>query len=173
MLGLVIALSLGQSGEALTRFEFRGMTLRAPKAWPVTGEDESGREWASDDDRAQMAFSSFPVDPPRPARACVKQLIDAVETPPMLPDGGVAPKPSSSSYTTTTIAGQPAAKKLSTDFLGETPEERVEANKVTTTTIVGCNGKTKWLLTFSNRTSDGAKTGALLKRVIDSISYTK
>ncbi|MBE2254156.1 MAG: hypothetical protein IAE78_31800, partial [Myxococcus sp.] len=85
------------------------------------------------------------------------------------PDAGPPPP----AFSTTTIGGQPAAKKISTDFIGENDGDKVDANKVTTTTIVGCNGKTKWLLTFSNRTADGAKSGALLKRVIDSITYAK
>lgn len=166
-LALVLPLLLSQAGEALTRHEFQGISLRAPKSWAVTTEDESGREWASGDDRAQMAFSAFPVDPVRPARACVKQLVEAVQG--GVPDGGVAPTP----FTNTTIGGQPAAKKITTDFVAEREEDKSDANKVTTTTIVGCNGKTKWLLTFTNRTADGAKSGALLKRVIDSITYAK
>lgn len=167
MLALTVALVLSQA-EALSKHDFTGVSIRAPKSWSVTNEDESSKEWASSDDRAQMAFSAFPVDPVRPARACVKQLIAAVQDSGE-PDAGVTPSP----FTNTTIGGQPAAKKITTDFIGEGEADKVEANKVTTTTIVGCNGKTKWLLTFSNRTNDGAKSGALLKRVVDSLTYAK
>lgn len=167
MSALVLCLVLAQSGESLSKHEFKGISLKAPKSWPVTGEEETGKEWASADDRAQMAFTAYPVEPVRPARACVKQLVEAVQG--EVPDGGVAPTP----FTNTTIGGQPAAKKITTDYVAEKEEDKTEANKVTTTTIVGCNGKTKWLLTFVNRTSDGAKEGALLKRVIDSITYSK
>lgn len=167
MLTLVLTLSLAQTGEALTKHDFKGVSIKAPKSWAVTDEEESGKEWASSDDRAQMAFSAFPVDPVRPARACVKQLIEAVQG--EVPDGGVPPP----GFTNTTVGGQPAAKKITTDYVAEKEEEKTEANKVTTTTIVGCNGRTKWLLTFVNRTADGAKSGALLKRVVDSLSYVK
>lgn len=157
MLTVVLALTLGQ-GEALTKFTFTGISLKAPRAWPVSAEDETGKEWASNDERAQMAFNAYPVEPIRPAKACVKQLVEAI---------------SGEGFSNVTVGGQPAAKKISTDFIAEKEEDKTEENKVTTTTLVGCNGKTKWLLTFANRTADGAKSGALLKRVIDSITYTK
>jgi hypothetical protein len=170
MLAFVIAAALAQEGESLQKHEFKGVSMKAPKSWSVTGEEEGGKEWATDDDRAQMAFASFPVDPVRPSRVCVKQLTEAVSQVP-LPDGGVAV--SSIPFTNTTVGGQPAARQITTDFIGDKEEDKVEANKVTTTTIVGCNGRTKWLLTFTNRTIGGAKAGALLKRVIDSITYSK
>lgn len=169
MIGLALTLVLAQTGEALTRHDFRGVSLKAPKSWDVSAEDESGKEWATSDERAQMAFSAFPVEPLRPARSCVRQLIEAVQAGLTPPDAG----PPVNTFASTTVGGQPAAKKISTDFIGEKEEDKTEANKVTTTTIVGCNGKTKWLLTFSNRTTDGAKSGALLRRVIDSLTYTK
>ncbi|MBE2254504.1 MAG: hypothetical protein IAE78_33555, partial [Myxococcus sp.] len=79
MHALVIGLLLAQAGESLSRHDFKGVTIRAPKSWSISAEDETSKEWASGDDRAQMAFSAFPVEPVRPARACVKQLIAAVQ----------------------------------------------------------------------------------------------
>jgi hypothetical protein len=147
-----------QSGESLTRQSFAGVSLKTPRTWAVANEDASSKEWSTDDDRARVAFSAFPVDPMRPAKACVKQLVDALKT---------------EGFTETSIGGSPASKKITTDYIGTKEDDKVESNKVTTTTIVGCNGKTKWLLTFSNRTADGAKYGAILKRIVDSIAYEK
>lgn len=171
MHALVVGLLLSQAGESLTRHDFKGITVRAPKSWAISAEEETSKEWASGDERAQMAFSAFPVDPVRPARACVKQLIEAVQG--AKGEGDAPGSTAAPAFSNTTIGGQPAAKKITTDFIAEKEEDKTDANKVTTTTIVGCNGKTKWLLTFSNRTADGAKSGALLKRVIDSITYVK
>jgi hypothetical protein len=152
-----LVLSVLTQVESLKTHELGGMIVKAPKSW-VLAEEEGSKEWASNDDRAKMAFSAFPVDPQRPAKACVKQLVEAIK---------------GEGFTDTTVGGQPASKKISTDFIADSEEAKTDANKVTTTTLVGCNGKTKWLLTFSNRTADGAKVGALLKRVIESISYGK
>ena len=165
VLSILLPLSLGQ-GEALKRYEFTGVTVKVPKSWQVSSEDDTGKEWASEDERAQLAFSSFPVEPLRPAKACVKQLVEAVKGP-APSDAGPTP-----TFVNTTIGGQPAAKLITTDYVAET-DDKLEENKVTTTTIVGCSGKTKWLLTFSARTSDAARSGALLKRVTDSLTYLK
>jgi hypothetical protein len=158
MTALMLAAALTQAPESLVRQTFGGVTVKAPKSWALSSEDESSKEWGSADDRARLAFSAFKVEPARPAKACVKQLVEALQV---------------EGFTDTSVGGSPAAKKITTDFIGDKDEDKVEANKVTTTTVVGCNGKTKWLLTFSNRTADGAKYGALFKRVLDSISYAK
>jgi hypothetical protein len=168
---IALGLLLAQAGVSLSRHEFKGITIRAPKSWAISAEDETSKEWANSDDRAQMAFSAFPVSPIRPARACVKQLLEAVQG--AKGEGNAPGSTPAPGFTSTIIGGQPAAKRITTDFIAESQEEKTDANKVTTTTIVGCNGKTKWLLTFANRTVDGAKSGALLKRVVDSITYSK
>ncbi|MDX2014761.1 MAG: hypothetical protein SFW67_31475 [Myxococcaceae bacterium] len=158
MMTVLLVTALAQTPESLVRQSFGGVSFKAPKSWALSSEDESSKEWGSADDRARLAFSAFPVEPARPAKACVKQLVDALQT---------------EGFVDTSIGGSPAAKKITTDFIGEKEEDKTEANKVTTTTVVGCNGKTKWLLTFSNRTADGAKYGALFRRIVDSISYGK
>jgi hypothetical protein len=57
--------------------------------------------------------------------------------------------------------------------VGEGEAAKTEANKVTSTTVTGCNGKTKWVLTWTSKTSEGVRFGPMLKRVLDSISYGK
>jgi hypothetical protein len=155
---LVLVAALAQAPESLVRQLFGGVSLKAPKSWALSSEDASSKEWGSADDRARLAFSAFPVEPARPAKACVKQLVEALQA---------------EGFSDTSVGGAPAARKITTDFIGEKEEDKVDANKVTTTTVVGCNGKTKWLLTFSNRTADGARYGALLKRVLDSVTYQR
>jgi hypothetical protein len=158
MTHLLLLFALAQTPESLVRHTFGGVTMKAPKSWAVSSEDASSKEWGSADDRARLAFSAFVVDPVRPGKACVKQLVEALQ---------------GEGFADTSVGGAPAAKKITTDFIGDKEEDKVDANKVTTTTLVGCNGKTKWLLTFSSRTADGAKYGAILKRVVDSITYAK
>ena len=72
-----------------------------------------------------------------------------------------------------TLGAQPASRKITTDYVGEGEEAKIDANKVTTTTVIGCNGKTKWVMTWTSKTSAGSRFGPILKRVLDSMGYGK
>lgn len=161
---LLLALLLGAdstTGDSLSKVTIGGLSFKAPTEWPSTADD-SGKEWTSPDERAKLAVSVFPVDPVRPPKACVSQLVEAV-----------AANLGKEGFTDLTVGGNPAARKLTTDYVGEGEAAKKDENKVTTTTVVGCNGKTKWLVTYSARTADSARFGPILKRVLDSITYGK
>ncbi|MFT3708972.1 MAG: hypothetical protein QM817_15090 [Archangium sp.] len=165
MISLALALTLVTGGvDKLTTVSLGGLKFKGPAEWQKTEPDENSIQWDEPDSGAVMAVSVFPVDPARPAKACVGQMVDALGK-----DG----------FAATTIGTQPASKKSVTDQLadpnaqplpdGGEPEKT--GDKVTTTTIVGCNGKVKWLLTWTAKTSEGARFGPILKRVMESISY--
>ena len=105
-----------------------------------------------------MAVSVFPLEKFQPPAGCMKKLLEAVGK-----DG----------FEALTLGTQPAAKKITRDYLGEGEAAKVESNRITTTTVLGCNGKVKWVLTFSAKTSEGTRFGPMLKRIIESISYGK
>lgn len=157
---LLIALVL-TGGDSLTKVTVGELSFKAPAEWPSTS-DESGKEWTSPDERGKLAVSVFPVDPVRPPKPCVAQLVEAV-----------AANLGKEGFTELTVGGNPAARKVTTDYVGEGEAAKKDENKVTTTTVVGCNGKTKWLVTYSARTADSARFGPILKRVLDSITYGK
>jgi len=154
---LALLLMLLSSGvDTLVRTNIDRLSFRAPKDWTVEEED-SGKSWKSPDEDAEFAVSVFPVDPMRPAKSCVKQMIEAV--------GGQG-------FERITMGGKPAARNVSTDQLGADAGVD-DASKVTTTTILGCDGKTKWVLTYSAQTSQAPRYGPILKRILDSIKYEK
>lgn len=178
---VLIALVLSGGGDSLSKVTLGGLSFKAPTEWPSSSEDESSRDWTSPDEKGKLAVSVFPVDPVRPPKACVTQLVDAV--------GANLGK---EGFTELTVGNNPASRKITTDFVCEGAEARPAAaegadggkpaappckqkdeNKVTTTTVVGCNGKTKWLVTYSAKTADSARFGPILKRVLDSITYGK
>ena len=71
------------------------------------------------------------------------------------------------------MGGQPAYKKVITDWIGDSEEaKKDEKNKATTVSYVGCNGKTKWVMSMSSRVSKAARFGVVLKRIVESITYT-
>jgi hypothetical protein len=153
---LLLGLVLGDV-DTLSSVKVGPLTLRAPTEWARTEED-SGLSWEAPGGVAQLALSAYPVDPQRPAKACVGQLVAALKT-----DGFLDVK----------IGGQPAARKLTTDFVGKADGPKSDENKVTTTTIVGCDGRTKWVLTWTARASQASRFGPILKRIIDSLTYGK
>lgn len=153
-LSLVVTLSLG-GVDSLNKVSLGKLAFKGPTEWQKAQPDENSLEWLEPTSGASMAISVFPVDPTRPAKACVKQIVEALGT---------------EGFNALNVGAQPASKKITNDYVGD---EKTDANKVTTTTVVGCNGKTKWVLTWTAKTSSGARFGPMLKRVLDSVSYGK
>ena len=156
-LALTLSLSLGAS-DSLGRQTLLGINFRAPSQWNKSQPDANSLTWADPDSGAELAFTVYPVDPQRPANTCLTQMVDALGT---------------EGFTPATIGTQPGSKKITTDYVGQGEEAKIEANKVTTTTVLGCNGKTKWVMTWTAKTTQGGRFGPILKRVLDSIGYGK
>lgn len=153
MISLVAATLVLLGGvDTLGSVSLGKLSLKAPTQWERTAPDENSLTWDEPQSGASFALSVYVVDPQRTAKLCLTQLTEA------LGKEGYAPLP---------IGGQPAAKKVTTDVMGDKKE------KVTTTTVTGCNGKTKWVLTWTAKTEEGPRFGPILKRVLDSISYGK
>ena len=156
-LALTLALTFGAvdslSSQTLLTLKFKG-----PSQWSKTAPDANSLTFADPQSGAEMGITVYPVDPQRPSGTCLKQMVEALGT-----DG----------FTPLAIGAEPASKKVTTDYVGEGEEAKTEANKVTSTTVIGCNGKTKWVMTWTAKTSLGGRFGPMLKRVLDSIAYGK
>ena len=72
-----------------------------------------------------------------------------------------------------TVGTQPASKRVMTDYVGEGEGAKKDENKATSTMLLGCNGKTKWVLTYTSKNQDATRFGPILKRIIESITYGK
>jgi hypothetical protein len=167
---LTVALMLSSGGvDRLAKVSLQGLTFKGPVEWTRSQPDENSIQWDEPESGAVMAVSVFPVDPQRPAKACVNQMVDAL---------------GKEGFSAVTLGAQPASKKVITDQMGQPATVALEdggtqevmkptGEKATTTTAVGCNGKVKWLVTWTAKTSEGARFGPILKRVLDSISYGK
>ncbi|MFO0599013.1 MAG: hypothetical protein U0228_27135 [Myxococcaceae bacterium] len=173
MIALTLALTLVSGGvDRLGNAELLGLKFKAPVEWQKTNPDDNSLQWDEPESGAVMGVTVFPVDPQRPARACLNQMVDALGK-----DG----------FTMVTLGTQPAAKKVATDQLadpnapapeapadgGPMPEPVKSGPRVTSTTVIGCNGKVKWVLTWTAKTTEGARFGPILKRVLESIAYGK
>lgn len=156
-LALTLALALG-GADSLSKQTLLGLSFKAPTQWGKSQPDPNSLTWADPDSGAELAITVYPVDPQRPAAQCLKQMVEALGT---------------EGFTSATLGAQPASKKVTTDYVGEGEEAKIDANKVTTTTVIGCNGKTKWVMTWTAKTAQGARFGPILKRVLDSIGYGK
>lgn len=171
---LLLSVLLG-GVDSLANVSFNGLTVKAPTEWQKA-EEENSRSWAAPGGEGELALSVFPVDPQRPARACVDQLVAALTgsaAPDSTKDGGVPPGAAPKGFNPLMLGAQPAAKNVTTDYVGEGEAAKKDENKVTTTTVVGCNGRTKWVLTYSSKTRSATRFGPILKRVLDSIAYGK
>lgn len=144
--------------DSLAPVTLQGLTFKAPTSWSKETPDANSMEFASPDESARFAISVYVNDRLQPASGCVKKMLDAVGK-----DG----------FESLTINAQPASKRVATDYVGEGEEAKTDANKVTTTTVLGCNGKVRWLITWSAKTAEGARLGPIYKRIIDSVTYGK
>ena len=136
----------------------RGLCLKAPIGWGQSQADTHSLTWEEPRAAASLSLSVYPVDPQRPAQACLTQLVEAL---------------GKEGFAAMTLGAQPASKKVTIDFIGQGQEAKVDAKKVSTATVLGCDGKTKWVLTWTAKVSESARFEPLFKRVLDSISYGK
>ncbi len=157
MIALVLLAALGGI-DSLGPITVGPMRLKAPVNWSMEVTEDGTKSWTSPDQKGAMSFYSGSLEKVRPPKACVDALVSAVGL-----DG----------FEFAPVAAQPAAKKVTNDFIGTKPEDKTEENRVITTTILGCDGKTKWLLTFTSRKSQAARFGPILRRVLESVSYGK
>ncbi|MBL8951459.1 MAG: hypothetical protein JNK82_11815 [Myxococcaceae bacterium] len=161
MTSLVLLLALSAS-DTLVKASVSDLNLKLPqsKDWKSSEADENNgksRTVVSADGDAQIELSVFAVSPRREAQKCVDELVKALGT---------------EGYEATTVGGSPAFKKVAVDWVGEGEEaKKNDANKVNTVSYVGCNGRTKWLLSMTSKASKVARFGAVLKKVIESITY--
>lgn len=153
--GLMFAALVLLGADPLASTKVGALSLKAPSDWTRTDEGE-GASWALKDGTAKLELSVYPVNPRRDAQACVDQLLEAVGK-----DGFEAIK----------VGGAPAGRKVTTDFVGEGEEAKVDKNKVNTVTVIGCDGNTKFVLTLSSPAPKASRFGPLLKRVLDSVKY--
>jgi hypothetical protein len=155
---LVLALAGLLGSDALSPVTVHGLSMRAPLDWERSSPDPSSTEFAAPDDAARLAISAYPLDAITTPSLCLRKLLEAVGP------GG---------FTALSLGGQPAAKRVTQDFVGQGEAARVDANRVTTTTILGCSGRLKWVLTWSARTAQAAHFGPMLRRIIDSVAYAE
>ena len=158
MISLALTLSLVLGSDALSTVSLQGLTFKAPTTWAKEAPDDNSLEWASSDETAKFAISVYVNEKFQPAAGCVKKMLEAV---------------GKEGFEPLTVNAQPAAKRVATDFITDSEAGKVDANKVTTTTVLGCNGKIRWLITWSAKTSEGARLGPIYKRIIDSVAYGK
>ena len=158
---LLLLLALNAS-DTLVKVQVADLSVKLPhsKDWKADEASEANgktRTVSSTDGEAQIDLSVFGVDPRREAQICVEQLLKALG-----PEG----------YEATTVGGSPAYKKATTDYVGDSDEaKKNEANKVITVSYVGCNGSTKWVMSMTSKAAKAPRFGALLKRIVESISY--
>jgi hypothetical protein len=159
MSALLVAVTLISGGaDTLSKTSIGRLNFKAPTSWTASSDDASSKTWTEATDAASLSVSAYPVDPVRPAQACIDEMLERLGK-----DGFEAVK----------LGGQPARKKVETNYLGDADAGQREENKVTTTTVIGCDGKVRWVLTWTSKTALGARFGPMLKRVLDSISYGK
>lgn len=155
----------GASPDLLSPVSIGRLQLKAPTRWAETREEGTSRSWysgAHGNEDAKLSVSTFPVEPMRPATDCLKQLVSALQT----------DNPQWSEAKTLVVGLGPASRLVEHEPVGEASADgKVET--VTTTTLVGCDGRTKWVLTYAAKTSKGTRYGAVLKRIIESIKYQR
>lgn len=164
MIALLAALLLTGGADSLTTVKVGAVSMKAPASWPTETEGDgqtAGKIWKAPEGDGELGLSVFPVDPPKDAKECLDELLqrDAQK---------------GKSWDKLTFGGAPAVRNVTTDYVGDGPDAgKIEANKVTTVTYIGCNGAAKWVLTMTSKASKSARFGPLLKTITGSIAYAK
>jgi hypothetical protein len=125
--------------------------IRVPAAWKRTVEEGTQRFNAPSED-ASFSFDVIPLDNPMGSKLCRDKLVQAL--------GGEG-------WENQSIGAAPAARKV---FVDMDPEKRTE---VQTYSYVGCDGKTKWALTFTALAKKKERFQALADKVAQSIEFLR
>ncbi|MBX5480667.1 MAG: hypothetical protein IRZ16_02285 [Myxococcaceae bacterium] len=151
-LSLAVAAGSGPSrADALSTKDLGRVKLKVPSVWKSTLE-EGTRKFEAPSHDASFSLDAFPWEgDPISGEACRDKLTAAL--------GGQR------TWEKLTIGGAAAAHSVVTDRLedGKTQTE--------THTWVGCDGRTKWVLTFSYTTSKKERFAPLAERVAKSLIY--
>lgn len=155
-LALTLTLSLAtgakpSGADALAKKDLGRVVLKVPTVWKHS-TDEGTRKWEAPSKDANFSLDAFPWEgDPVTGEVCRDKLVNAL--------GGEKP------WERVEIGGAPAAKYVAADSLedGKTQTE--------THTYVGCDGKTKWVLTFSFSTKKKVRFAALADGVAKSLTY--
>ncbi len=147
-LALSAALTLGLAAGKGGAVQVNGLSITPPKKWEQSVEDGT-HKWEGSGGKESFSFDVFrPEGAELGAGECVDKLVSAV--------GGEG-------WERLVVGGQPAAKRSSTD-------ELEDGRKVRTHTHVGCDGKTRWALTYVVDAKLKAKPQ--VEKVVSSIRFT-
>lgn len=129
--GVLAAIALGttaahaQKGGGV-KVSVNGVTLTAPRGWAQSVEDGTNR-WERPDGKESFSLDVFrPDGAALGAGECVDKLVSAL--------GGEG-------WERIVVGGQPAAKRRTTDTLEDGRKVHAHAH-------VGCDGRTRWALTY-------------------------
>lgn len=151
-LGLAVVVALGAgSADELVSVQHKELSLKVPAAWKQRTEEGTAKFQAPSGD-AEFALDVFPLETPLGARQCVDKLIAAV--------GGKG-------WERLSVGASPAARKVEVDA----SKERKDAFQ--TRTYVGCDGRTKWALTFSLKSGRAERFAKLADAIAASIGYLR
>jgi hypothetical protein len=146
---LIATLLLAGTADDLVTAKVDGLTLKVPAAWTHKVEDATYSYSAPSEDGA-FELSVYTL-PPRQARLCLDQLLEAL--------GG------EKGWDRITVGGEPAARKVAMD------DSDAKKADFSTRTYLGCNGRLKWVLTFSHRDSKKARYQPLAEKIVQSVVY--
>lgn len=149
-----LSLSLGgkpSGADALATKDLGRVKLKVPSVWKATTEDGTKKFEAPSRD-ASFSLDAFPWEGEAISGAACRDKLTAAL-------GGEKP------WEKLEIGGAAAAHYVAADHLedGKTDTE--------THTWVGCNGKTKWVLTFAFSTKKKERFAPLAQRVAQSLIY--
>lgn len=150
-LALSVAVMLGGSADALVKTQANGLSLRTPAAWTRT-EEQGTRRWVAPSKDAEFSLDVFPWEgEPVSPEVCRDKLVAAL--------GGEGWEPIK-------VGGAPAAVRTVDDTLDDGKQSEVQ-----TRSVVGCNGKTKWAVTFVFTQKKKARFAGLADEIVKSLRY--
>ena len=135
-------------------FAVSGVLFRGPQGWRETSTEDS-RRFVDAKEEGSVEMSAFAVSPERSAAECLDQMLL---------------KLGKAGWERVKVAGQVAAKQVTSDTLRKSGAKDV-GEEVTTTTHIGCNGKMKWVMTFTAKSTAAKRLRPVSEAVLASLKY--
>lgn len=159
MISTALVLSLVLSGaDDLAPAKVNGLSVRLPAAWAKKAMEDGSVRYDAPSGDGWLELAVYKVDPARDAKLCLDQLLEAL---------------GAEGWERLTVGASPAAKKLTVASATGADEEGEVNVEGQSTMHIGCNGKTKWVLTVVANAAKRARYDGVAAKVLSSIRYGK
>lgn len=156
MISLALAALVLLGADELSGSKVNGLELKLPADWRKQAQKDGSLRYDAPSGDGWLELAVYKVEPRREAKLCLEQLLQALGK-----EGWVPLR----------VGAAPAAQRSSSER-GEDEQGEISV-EAWSTTYLGCNGSTKWVLTVAMNEKSKGRFEKVAGKILESIRYSK